>query len=93
MDVDVLRNIEAHELGPKVLGASDDLLGNDPLLDDPLAVIDVMQEQVESREPLNQAALDVLPFIRRDNPWNEIEGKDTLGSFIATVDGEGDPLV
>ena len=39
--------------GPKVLGASDDLLGNDPLLDDPLAVIDIVQEEVESREPLN----------------------------------------
>ena len=35
----------------------------------------------------------MLPFLRRNNPGNEIEGKDTLGPFIATVDGEGDPLV
>ena len=93
MDVNVLRDVETHELGPKVLRAPDNPLWNDLLLDDPLLVVDVVQEQIQSDEALNEAAFNVLPLLRRYNARDQIKWENTLRAFVAAVDSEGNSLI
>ena len=52
---DALRPVEGRR--------ADDLLGDDPVLDDPLLVVDVVDEQVERVDALLQAALDPVPLL------------------------------
>ena len=67
VDVDVLGHVEAHELGAEMLRALDDFLRDDPFLQDALVVIDVVQEHVQRRDALDEAALDMLPLLLRDD--------------------------
>ncbi len=94
MDIDFFRDIEAHELRTEVLGAADDFLRDDPLFDNALVVVDVVEEGVERVKALFESALDMPPFVAGNDPWHEIEGENALRAFLLlVVDGEGDALV
>ncbi len=54
-------------------------------------MVDVVNEQVEGRDPLLESGLDVVPLPGFDDPGNEVEGKDLLCPLLITVNGEGDP--
>jgi hypothetical protein len=49
-----------------------------------------VEEQVERPHALLEAALDALPLLRRDDPWDEIERHDLLDAARVLVHGEGD---
>ena len=78
---------------PEARRGAQDLGRDDAVLDDPLLVIDVVYEEVERADALLQAALDEVPFVRRDDPRHEIEREDPLGSGVVAVDAEGNPHV
>ena len=59
-DVDVARHAHAAHLAPVVRAAVDQLARDDAFREDPALVVDVLQEQVERRDPLRQPALDAL---------------------------------
>ena len=55
-------------------------------------MIDVLEEQVDRRQPLGQAALERPPLRRGDDARQQVERKDALGALVVAVDGEGDAL-
>src|SRR6186997_909644 len=85
MDVNVPGEIEADQLRPVMLRALDYLLGNDAVLQDPLLVVEVLQEEVQSGDSLDQPALDVLPLTGRYDARDRVEREDALGSLIVIV--------
>jgi len=94
MRVDAAGHVDAHHLGP-VLGVVQDLLGRDHAgLDDLLPVIDVVDEAVERRDALDQAFFHRGPFVRRDDPRQQVEGDQALGAgavlVFRAIDGKGD---
>ena len=77
----------------KLLAVSDDLGGDDAVLDDLLLVVDVVDEEVQRVDALLEAPLDPVPLGRRHDARDEIEGKDPLGAGAVAVDVERDPHV
>ena len=55
-------------------------------------MIDVVQEKVERGDALGQAALDQVPFARRDDARDQVERENPLRSLVVVVDREGDAL-
>ena len=77
-----MRDREALHLAPEVLAAVDDRARHHAVLQDPPFGVDVVQEQVQRREALGQAALDEVPFRGRQDPREEVEGEDPLGAVF-----------
>ena len=59
---------------------------------DLLLVIDVVQEKIQRRDPLNQAAFKILPFLRRNDARHQVEGKNTLRAARVAIDVERNAL-
>src|SRR5258708_39696608 len=76
-----------------MLSTEHDLFRDDPLLDDALLVIQILEEKIQRLNPLNESALHLLPFPTRDDAWDQVEGEDSLGPLIIAVNGEGDALI
>jgi len=51
-------------------------------------VVDVVQEKVERRDPLDETLFDSLPFGTGDDARNQIKGEDPFGPLIIVIDGE-----
>ena len=68
MDVNVLRHVHPAELGAVVLRLLDVKARDDPVAQDVLLVVDVVEEEVQRDDPLGQARLQVLPLRARDHP-------------------------
>ncbi len=90
MAPDSLGGIEPDALPPEGGSSLDDMLGNDPVLDDLLLMVNVVEEQVESGDPLIEPSFERVPFTRPKHPRHDIEGNDPLGAFAVPVDVEGD---
>ena len=65
---------------------------NDPVVEDVLVVVDVVQEKIQRDDPLREPGLEVLPFARGNHPRDGIERKDPLRALVVAVDVEGDAL-
>ncbi len=88
--VDAAGDVHALHLAA-VLRVAEHALGRDhALVQDALLVIDVAEECVQRRDPLLQPALEHGPFVRRNDPRNEIERNQPLGARVLAVDGERD---
>src|SRR6266550_197601 len=92
VNVNVLRDVEVHELRPEMRRLPDVILGNHAIAQNRLAVIDVVQEEVERGDSLFQTAFDFLPFRGGDNSRNQIEGKNSLGPLRIAINSESDAL-
>jgi hypothetical protein len=79
----------ALELGPRV----HEVRRDHAVLQAPLLLVDVEDEEVQRRDALDETALDPLPLAGGDDPGHEVEGKDALDPLLGPVDGEGDALV
>ena len=93
MREDLARRDDVQKLALVLLAREDELRGNDAVLEALLALIDVQDEEVQRRDPLDQPRLQALPLARRDHAGHEVEREDPLGALLFTVDGEGDALV
>ena len=60
------------------------------MLDDFLFVVDVIDEKIESANPLLEAFFDPIPFRCLDDSRNHIEGKNFFRRRAIAVDVEGD---
>src|SRR4029077_15129249 len=74
VNVDVFRHGRSHEL-PAKEGA----FVNQPRIDhtvaqDELVVIDILQKEIQSRQPLHQTLFDAVPFAGGNNSRNWIHG-------------------
>src|SRR5712692_6826410 len=90
---DLARRDDVQKLALVLLAREDELRGNDAVLEALLALIDVQDEEVQRRDPLDEPRLQALPLARRDHAGHEVEREDPLGALLFTVDGEGDALV
>ena len=81
----------AHALGTEVRRVGEEFGGENAVLDDALFVIDVVDEHVQRLYALAQAQFDVLPFLARDNAWDEIERPRAIdGTVLGGVHRERD---
>ena len=92
--VDAAGDVDAHHLGAE-LRVAEHLLGrHDAGLEDLLVVVDVVDEAVQRRDALAQAALHLAPLVRRDHARDQVERDQPLGAgavlVLGAVDGEGD---
>ena len=94
VDVNVPRDIEAHEFRTEMLRAADDFLGNNPFLHDALLMVDVVEKGIQRVETLFEAPLNVTPFVTGNDTRHEIERKNAFRALLlVVVDRKGDPLV
>jgi len=86
------RRLESLQLGAPALGTLHIGPGDYPVGHDLLGAVHIGQKQVDRLQPLNQAALELLPVARADQPGQGIEGQDALAAIVATaVEPEGGP--
>ena len=85
VDVNVLRDIEAHKFRTEMLRAADDFEGNNPLLHDALLMVDVVKKSIQRVETLFETPLDVTPFVTGNDARDEIEGKNAFRAFLLVV--------
>ena len=90
MDVDVVRHLEIDHLGPEVRVAEDQVGRDDAGLHDLARAVEVGQEHVQRLDPLDQARLELRPFVPRDQARHDVEGDQPLGRILVAVDREGD---
>ena len=92
--VHVLRDVQAHHLGTELRIGQDQVGRHDACAQDVLAVVDVVDEAVERRDTLHQAAPHAAPFLRGDDARNQVEGDQPLGPgallVLVAIHGEGD---
>ena len=92
VDVNILRHVEVHELPPEMARGQNVKFRDDAVLQNFLLVINVVQEQVQGRDALGQAAFQVLPFLRRNDARQQVERKNLLRTLRVAIDVEGDAL-
>ena len=56
-------------------------------------MINIVQEEIQRRDPLNETLFYQGPFLRGNHAGKRIEGKNTLRSLIVAVDGKGYPVL
>ncbi len=61
-DIDIPRHLQPRHLPPEVLAAIHHLTRHDPVVQNPPLVIDVLQKQIQRRNPLRQPTLDGRPL-------------------------------
>ena len=66
------------------------LCGENPVLDDLLIVIKVIDKHVQRLNPLLQTGFGLLPFSQRDDPRDDIEGPSAVDHVAFGVDGKSD---
>ncbi len=93
MYIDAKRRFDPDKLPYEMFASQHQFCRNDLVSQDFLIRIDVCQELVECCDPLNESSLDTLPFIRRNDSWNEIEWKDSFDTLIDAVNRKGDSLI
>ena len=92
VDVDVARNPEIDELATEVLGRQHIIRRDDPVLQDPLLVVDVVEEEIQRGDALDEAGLEFFPFGGGDDAGQEVEREDALRALGIAVNVEGDAL-
>ena len=92
-NVGVVGNREAPHLDPVLGAAQHQVGGHDSVAQRPSFVVDVLQKEVERGQALPEAAVDVVPFLRREQAGNAVDGDDLLGRPVRADDRERDPLV
>ena len=88
--VNAPRDLDALHLGAVLGVAEDELGGNPPRAKDLLAVVDVVEECVQRPHALAQALLERAPLACRQDPRDDVERNQALGTLVLAVDREGD---
>src|SRR5919197_1370868 len=65
----------------------DELPGDDPLPDDLLRVVDVLDEAVERAHALGETPLDVCPLVGRQDARDEVEREGAIAALAAVRAG------
>src|SRR5882724_8231837 len=92
MNVDIVGHGQAMDLPQEMRAAIDHLGRDDPILQDELFVVNILEEEVQGLQPLADTLLDIFPFGSGDDPGNDVEGEDLFYAFAAAVNGERNAL-
>ena len=84
------RRVHADHLRQEGIILRDQVFGYAPCPQNLLAMIDVMQKGVQRLDTLFDPAREGAPFMRANNPRQEIEGDQALLGFRIAIDIERD---
>ena len=90
MDIDVVRHLLPVHLRAEHRILKDQILGHDAGLQNLAAVVNVLDVGVDGLDALLEAALQRLPFGRRQDARNDVEGDQPLLRLGIAVDRKGD---
>ena len=92
--IHLIRHIHPHHLGAKLRVVQNLFFGDDARSQDVLAVVNVVDEAVQSTHPLRQAFLHLPPFVRGDDARDQVEGNQAFGArtflVFGAIHGKGD---
>ena len=78
VDANSVGRPDAHRLAMEVFARGDQPFGNDPVAQDLLLAVDVVEEHLQGLDPLGDSTFELRPFSCRDDSGNHIEGKGAL---------------
>ena len=82
--------LDAHALGAEILGFLEQRARKDPVLDDFLIVVQILNEHVQGAHALLQAVFGDFPLRGRNDARDDVEGPGAVDLAGFGVDGEGD---
>jgi len=85
---DAAGRIDAAALGAVKRGGVDNLLGDNPVLQNFLIVVNVVNKLVERVDALLEAALDPIPLLGADDARNQVEGENPLRARRISINVE-----
>jgi len=88
--VDAPGHVDAAHLRAVLRVRQHPIRGHRSAVQDPLVVVDVVEERVQRAHALKEAALEHAPFVRRDDPRDQVERDQALGPGVLAGHGEGD---
>ena len=92
VDINSLGHLEVDEFAPEMPGRQNIKFRDDAVLQNFLLVINVVQEQVQRRDALRQAAFQEFPFRRRNDARQQVERENFLRPLCVAIDVERDAL-
>src|SRR5260370_4665587 len=93
MAMDAVRHREPFDLSQVLRAAEHDLRGHRALMQDQLAAINIIEEEIQGHQPLLEAGLEALPGLGSDDPRDDVERKDLLVALGVRIYGERDAVV
>ena len=91
MAPDAARRFPANALLAIGFRRENDLARHDAVVEDPLLVVKIVDEQVQRVNALLKPLLQPEPLSRRDNAWHDVEREDLLHSSLLAIHIERDP--
>jgi hypothetical protein len=88
--INVVRHVLAVHLGPEHRVLVDQVLRDQACAQDIAGVVDVRKKHVQRFHALLQPGFEDRPFLRGNDPWNDVEWDQPLLRLGVAVDGEGD---
>ena len=88
VNVNILGHIEVHELAAKMFSRENVVRRDDAILEDLLLVIKIVQEKIQCRDALRQAAFQHLPLFVWDDARQQIERENLLRARRVAIDIE-----
>jgi hypothetical protein len=85
-----VHRVRADALGPEVLRVLEQLGREHAVGDDPLVVVQVVDEHVDRPEPLGESGLDATPLRRGDDPRDDVERPGPVDATAVGVHRERD---
>src|SRR5207247_2038199 len=80
MDLEAPGRLQADHLPPEMLAVVNQRAGDAAVFEDALRSVYVLQEQVECKNALAQAALDVTPLGAGQDARNQVEGEESFSA-------------
>ena len=65
---------------------------DDPVLENPLRSVDILEEKIERDDALAEPVLDVVPLLPGKNARRQVEREEPFRATAVAIDGEGDAL-
>ena len=90
IDVCLVRQIDVAHRRAIVAVAEDQLRRDDAVAQDMLLMVDIVEQQVDRGDPLRDAALEMLPFVARQDSRDHIERQDPVDRFGFRINRKGD---
>jgi len=93
VNVNVLRDGRAHEFTAEERAFIDQPRIDDAIPQNELIVINIFEEEIQGRQPLDQTLLDAIPFLGGNNSRHRIHGPNPLDALLLSIHGEADAVL
>ena len=84
-----MRRAHPGDFGTELRIAHDEILGEDPFLQDAAFAIDILEERIDRLDTLDEPFGKPRPFVMQEDPRDDVERNDPLGRLVLAIDGKG----